>query len=75
MSNIDTLCKGTWKVSDDFGEYTRECPLRKNCLRSVAQRSVSMVPYFDVVPVRQFIEANPMVTNVRCEYFVRWNGR
>ena len=75
MSLIDTLCKGGWDVVDPETDerFTRECPLRKKCLRFKARYSVAMIPFFDVVPVRAFMENNPTADKVDCQFYINWN--
>lgn len=77
MSLIDTLCKGGWdiidKQTDERFSYT--CHLRKTCLRYIARNSVAMVPFFDVVPIKPIIDANPTITEseIKCQYYQKWN--
>lgn len=75
MSLIDTLCKGGWDVEDKINHqiFTRECPLRKNCLRYKARHNIAMVPFFDEVPVKAYMEKYPTAVKIECTFFINWN--
>lgn len=77
MSLIDTLCKGAWESKDlKTNEiFTRECLLRKTCLRYIARHSVEMVAYYDVIPVKAFMEQNLTAkeSEITCQYYQKWN--